>query len=83
MDNVLFDYINHPENKFEGIKGVLSRIHVKARKILLSARNRISWMRHLYYGCQWHLKNRQKRQDPDQGKKEKQGERYKDEEDGK
>ena len=34
MDDVLFDYMNHPESKFEGDKGVLTRKHVKVRRIV-------------------------------------------------
>lgn len=34
MDEVLFDYMNHPESKFNGDKGILSRKHVKVRRIV-------------------------------------------------
>ena len=34
MDNVLSEYINHPESKFEGDKGVLTRKHVMVHRIV-------------------------------------------------
>ncbi len=34
MDEVLFEYMTHPESKFEGDKGILTRKHVKVRRIV-------------------------------------------------
>ena len=34
MDGFLFEYMNHPESKFEGDRGILSRKDIRVREIV-------------------------------------------------